>query len=227
MGNAPTGIANSSMEKLAGFELKPWDWQYYAEQLRKKQYAMDEAQAKQYLELNRVLQDGVFYAANKLYGVTFKERHDLPVYNPDVRVFDVIDADGQPRAIWYADYYSRSNKSGGAWMDTFVDQSLLLGLKPVVFNVANFTKPAAGQPALISFTDVTTMFHEFGHALHGMFSNVKYPLLTGTSVPRDFVEFPSQFNEHWALEPEVFAHYAKNYKSGAPMPAPARPFTAS
>ncbi|PYQ49644.1 MAG: dipeptidyl carboxypeptidase II [Acidobacteria bacterium] len=210
----------AAMEKLAGFELKPWDWQYYAEQLRKKQYAMDEAQAKQYFELNRVLQDGVFYAANKLYGLTFKERHDLPVYNPDVRVFDVIDADGQPRAIWYADYYSRSNKSGGAWMDTFVDQSLLLGLKPVVFNVANFTKPAAGQPALISFTDVTTMFHEFGHALHGMFSNVKYPLLTGTSVPRDFVEFPSQFNEHWALEPEVFAHYAKNYKSGAPMPAP-------
>src|SRR5438093_1118981 len=208
------------MQKLAGFKLQPWDWQYYAEQLRKKQYSMDEAQAKQYFELDRVLHDGVFYAANKLYGVTFKERHDLPVYNPDVRVFDVIDADGQPRAIWYADYYSRSNKSGGAWMDTFVDQSLLLGLKPVVFNVANFTKPAAGQPALISFTDVTTMFHEFGHALHGMFSNVKYPLLTGTSVPRDFVEFPSQFNEHWALEPEVFAQYAKNYKSGAPMPAP-------
>src|SRR5438132_3750250 len=208
----------AAMEKLAGFKLKPWDWQYYAEQLRKKQYAMDEAQAKQYFELNRVLQDGVFYAANKLYGLTFKERHDLPVYNPDVRVFDVMDADGKQLALWYADYYSRPNKSGGAWMDTFVDQSALLGLKPVVFNVANFTKPAAGQPALISFVDVTTMFHEFGHALHGMFSNVKYPLLTGTSVPRDFVEFPSQFNEHWALHPSVFAHYAKHYKTGAAMP---------
>ena len=206
------------MQKLAGVKLEPWDWQYYAEQLRKKQYSMDESQANQYFELDRVLQDGVFYAANRLYGLTFKERHDLPVYNPDVRVFDVIDADGKQLAIWYADYYSRPNKSGGAWMDTFVDQSGLLGLKPVVFNVANFTKPAAGQPGLISFTDVTTMFHEFGHALHGMFSNVKYPTLTGTSVPRDFVEFPSQFNEHWALEPEVFAHYAKHYKTGAPMP---------
>ena len=208
----------AQMRKLAGFKLQPWDWQYYAEQLRKKQYSMDEAQAKQYFELNRVLEDGVFYAANKLYGVTFKERHDLPVYNPDVRVFDVFDVDGKQLALWYADYYSRPNKSGGAWMDTFVDQSALLGLKPVVFNVANFTKPAAGQPALISFTDVSTMFHEFGHALHGMFSSVKYPTLTGTSVPRDFVEFPSQFNEHWALDSEVFAHYAKHYKSGAPMP---------
>ena len=205
------------MEKLAGSRLEPWDWQYYAEQLRKKQYAMNEAEAKQYFELNRVLNDGVFYAANKLYGLTFKERHDIPVYNPDVRVFEVFDADGKSFALWYADYFSRPNKSGGAWMDTFVDQSALLGLKPVVFNVANFTKPAAGQPALISFTDVTTMFHEFGHALHGMFSNVKYPTLTGTSVPRDFVEFPSQFNEHWALDAEVFAHYAKHYKTGAAM----------
>jgi peptidyl-dipeptidase Dcp len=209
-----------AMEKLAGFKLAPWDWQYYAEGVRKAQYAMDEAQVKNYFELNRVLHDGIFYAANKLYGITFKERHDLPVYNPDVRVFDVIDADGKPLALWYADYYSRPNKSGGAWMDTFVDQAALLGTKPVVFNVANFTKPAAGQPALISFTDVTTMFHEFGHALHGMFSNVKYPTLTGTSVPRDFVEFPSQFNEHWALEPVVFAHYAKHYKTGALMPKP-------
>jgi len=206
------------MEKLAGSRLEPWDWQYYAEQLRKKQYAMNEAEAKQYFELNRVLNDGVFYAANKLYGLTFKERHDIPVYNPDVRVFEVFDADGKSFALWYADYFSRPNKSGGAWMDTFVDQSALLGLKPVVFNVANFTKPAAGQPALISFTDVTTMFHEFGHALHGMFSNVKYPTLTGTSVPRDFVEFPSQFNEHWALDTEVFAHYAKHYKTAAAMP---------
>ncbi len=207
-----------AMRKLAGFRLEPWDWQYNAEQLRKKQYSMNEAEAKQYFELDRVLNDGVFYAANKLYGVTFKERHDIPVYQPDVRVFEVFNADGTSLALFYADYFSRSNKSGGAWMDTFVDQSALLNQKPVVFNVANFTKPATGQPALLSFTDVTTMFHEFGHALHGMFSNVKWPTLTGTTVPRDFVEFPSQFNEHWALEPAVFAHYAKHYKSGKPMP---------
>ena len=213
----------AAMQKLidkqqGGFQLAPWDWQYYAEQVRKAQYAIDETQVKQFFDLDRVLQDGVFYAANNLYGLTFKERHDIPVYNPDVRAFEVFNPDGSSLALFYADYFSRPNKSGGAWMDTFVDQSSLLGLKPVVFNVANFTKPAAGQPALISFTDVTTMFHEFGHALHGMFSNVKYPTLTGTSVPRDFVEFPSQFNEHWALEPSVFAHYAKNYKTGAPMP---------
>ncbi|HEY8850027.1 MAG TPA: M3 family metallopeptidase [Thermoanaerobaculia bacterium] len=201
-----------------GFQLAPWDWQYYAEQVRKAEYALDETEVKQYFDLDRVLQDGVFYAANNLYGLTFKERHDIPVYNPDVRVFEVFNPDGSSLALFYADYFSRPNKSGGAWMDTFVDQSSLLGLKPVVFNVANFTKPAAGQPALISFGDVTTMFHEFGHALHGMFSNVKYPTLTGTSVPRDFVEFPSQFNEHWALEPSVFAHYAKNYKTGTAMP---------
>jgi peptidyl-dipeptidase Dcp len=224
---ATTGKARdeaAAMQKLidkqrGGFQLAPWDWQYYAEQVRKAEYALDETQVKQYFELNRVLQHGVFYAANNLYGLTFKERHDIPVYNPDVRVFEVFNPDGSSLALFYADYYSRPNKSGGAWMDTFVDQSSLLGLKPVVFNVANFTKPAAGQPALISFTDVTTMFHEFGHALHGMFSNVKYPTLTGTSVPRDFVEFPSQFNEHWALDPTVFAHYATDYKTGAPMPA--------
>ena len=212
-----------TMQKLidkqkGGFQLAPWDWQYYAEQLRKAQYALDEGQVKQYFELDRVRKDGIFYAANRLYGLTFKERHDIPVYNPDVRVFEVFDADGKSLALFYADYFSRPNKSGGAWMDTFVDQSTLIGTKPVVFNVANFTKPAAGQPALISFVDVSTMFHEFGHALHGMFSNVKYPTLTGTSVPRDFVEFPSQFNEHWALEPSVFAHYAKHYKTGAAMP---------
>jgi peptidyl-dipeptidase Dcp len=208
----------AQMQKLAGFKLQPWDWQYYAEQLRKKEYAMNEAEAKQYFELDRVLHDGVFYAANKLYGLTFKERHDIPVYNPDVRVFEVFDADGKSMALFYADYFQRPNKSGGAWMDTFVDQSFLLDQKPVVFNVANFSKPAAGQPALLSFTDVTTMFHEFGHALHGMFSNVKWPTLTGTSVSRDFVEFPSQFNEHWAIEPAVFANYAKHYKTGAAMP---------
>jgi peptidyl-dipeptidase Dcp len=151
--------------------------------------------------------------------LTFKERHDIPVYHPDVRVFEVFDANGLPLALFYADYFKRDNKSGGAWMDQFVDQSGLTRWKPVIYNVANFTKPAPGQPALLTFDDVTTMFHEFGHGLHGMFSNVEYPTLSGTNVPRDFVEFPSQFNEHWALEPTVFANYAKHYQTGAPMPA--------
>ena len=210
----------AAMQKLIGtdFTLQPWDWEYYSEQVRKAQYDLNEEQIKPYLELNRVLHDGLFYAANQLYGITFKERHDIPVYNPDVRVFEVFDTNGKPLALWYADYFSRPNKGGGAWMDTFVDQSKLLGTKPVVFNVANFEKPAPGQPALLTFDDVTTMFHEFGHALHGMFSNVEYPTLTGTNVPRDFVEFPSQFNEHWALEPKVLANYAKHYKTGEPMP---------
>jgi peptidyl-dipeptidase Dcp len=201
------------------FKIAPWDWQFYAEQVRKAQFDLDEAQIKPYFELDNVLKNGVFFAANKLYGLTFKERKDIPVYQPDVRVFEVFDADGKSLALWYADYFKRDSKSGGAWMDSFVDQSGLLGNKPVVFNVCNFTKPQPGQPALISFGDVTTMFHEFGHALHGMLSNVKYPTLAGTNVPRDFVEFPSQFNEHWALEPTVFANYAKHYKTGAPMPA--------
>ena len=202
-----------------GFALEPWDWQFYSAAVKKAKFDLDEEQIKAYFELDRVLQDGVFYAANRLYGITFKERHDLPVYHPDVRVFEVFDADGSPLALWYADYFKRDNKAGGAWMSTFVDQSELLGTKPVAYNVCNFTKPAPGQPALLSRDDVTTMFHEFGHALHGMFSHVKYPLLTGTSVPRDFVEFPSQFNEHWADEPSVFANYAKHYQTGAPMPA--------
>jgi peptidyl-dipeptidase Dcp len=206
-------------KQKGGFKIAPWDWQFYAEQVRKAQYDLDESQIKPYFELDNVLKNGVFFAANKLYGLTFKERKDIPVYQPDVRVFEVFDADGKSLALWYADYFKRDSKSGGAWMDSFVDQSGLLGNKPVVFNVCNFTKPAPGQPALISFSDVTTMFHEFGHALHGMMSNVKYPTLAGTNVPRDFVEFPSQFNEHWALEPSVFANYAKHYKTGAPMPA--------
>lgn len=202
-----------------GFTLQPWDWEFYAEQVRKAKYDLDESQIKPYFELNNVLQNGVFYAATQLYGITFKERHDIPVYNPDVRVFEVFDTDGKPLALWYCDYFKRDNKNGGAWMDSFVQQSKLLGTLPVVFNVANFTKPAPGQPALLSFDDVTTMFHEFGHALHGMFANTEYPSLSGTAVPRDFVEFPSQFNEHWALYPAVFNHYAKNYKTGEPMPA--------
>jgi len=202
-----------------GFALEPWDWQIYAERVRKAEYDLDEAQIKPYFELDRVLNDGIFYSATQLFGITFQERKDIPVYHPDVRVFEVFDANGESMALFYADFFKRDNKSGGAWMDSFVDQSRLLAAKPVVFNVANFTKPAPGQPALLSFDDVNTMFHEFGHALHGMLSNVEYPLLTGTNVPRDFVEFPSQFNEHWALEPSVFAHYAKHHRTGEPMPS--------
>lgn len=202
-----------------GFALEPWDWNFYSEQVRKAKYDLDEAQIKPYFELNSVLENGVFYAAHQLYGISFKRRMDLPVYNSDVQVYEVSDADGKPLALWYCDYFKRDNKNGGAWMDAFVSQSKLRGTQPVIYNVANFAKPMAGEPALISFDDVTTMFHEFGHALHGMFANTVYPSLSGTSVPRDFVEFPSQFNEHWASDPAVFAHYAKHYKTGAPMPS--------
>ncbi len=201
-----------------GFKATASDWDFYAEQVRKAKYDLDEAQIKPYFELDNVLQNGVFFAANQLYGLTFKERKDLPVYHPDVRVFEVTDANGQPLALFYADFYKRDSKSGGAWMDVFVEQDGLTGTKPVVYNVSNFTKPAAGQPALLSWDDVTTMFHEFGHALHGMFSNTKYPSVAGTGVPRDFVEFPSQFNEHWASDPKVFANYAKHYQTKAAMP---------
>ena len=203
----------------AGFKLEPWDWNFYAEQVRKAKYDMDEAQIKPYFELNNVLENGVFYAASQLYGITFKERKDIPVYNPEVRVFEVLDANGQPLALFYGDYFKRDNKRGGAWMSNFMDQSKLLGTLPVVYNVCNFSKPAPGEPALLTFRDVTTMFHEFGHALHGMLADSQYPTLSGTAVPRDFVEFPSQFNEHWASYPAVFSHYAKHYKTGAPMPA--------
>ncbi|MEP6467520.1 MAG: M3 family metallopeptidase [Parafilimonas sp.] len=201
-----------------GFQLQPWDWELYAEQVRKAKYDLDESEIKPYFELNKVLQDGVFYAANQLYGLTFKERHDIPVYQQDVRVFEVFDADGKSLALFYCDYFKRDNKSGGAWMSNMVDQSKLLNTKPVIYNVCNFTKPAPGQPALISFDDVTTMFHEFGHALHGMFGNQQYKSLSGTNVARDFVEFPSQFNEHWALDPIVLHHYAMNYKTGETIP---------
>ncbi|MEO6799687.1 MAG: peptidyl-dipeptidase Dcp [Rhodanobacter sp.] len=203
-----------------GFKLQPWDWNYYAEQVRKAKYDLDESQIKPYFELDNVLKNGVFYAANQLYGLTFKERKDIPVYQPDVRVFEVFDKDGKALALFYTDYFKRDNKGGGAWMDNFVGQSRLMNTKPVIFNVANFTKPAAGQPALLSFDDVITMFHEFGHALHGMFADEEYPTLSGTNTARDFVEFPSQFNEHWASNPKVFANYAKNYKTGQPMPQP-------
>jgi len=201
-----------------GFTLQPWDWDFYAEQVSKAKYDLDEAEVKPYFELNNVLENGVFYAANQLYGVTFKERKDIPVYQAEVRVFEVSDTDGKPLALFYCDYFKRDNKDGGAWMGSFVPESRLLGTLPVVYNVANLPKPAPGEPALISFTDVTTMFHEFGHALNGMFANTEYPSLSGTGTARDFVEFPSQFNEHWALYPSVFAHYARHYKTGAPMP---------
>jgi peptidyl-dipeptidase Dcp len=202
-----------------GFQVQAYDWDFYAEQVRKARYDIDDEQVKPYFELDSVLKNGVFYAATQLYGITFKERHDLPVYQADVRVFEVFDADGKHLALFYCDYFKRDNKNGGAWMSNFVGQSRLLGTSPVVYNVANFAKPAAGEPALISFSDVVTMFHEFGHGLHGMFSDAEYPTLSGTATARDFVEFPSQFNEHWASYPAVFAHYAKHYKTGAPMPA--------
>jgi len=201
-----------------GFSLQPWDWTYYAEQVRKAKYDLDENQTKPYFELNSVLEKGVFYAANQLYGLTFKERHDIPVYQQDVRVFEVYDKDKKPFALFYCDYFKRDNKNGGAWMNNLVGQSTLLGAKPVIYNVCNFSKPAPGTPALISFTDVTTMFHEFGHALHGLFASQKYPTLSGANTARDFVEFPSQFNEHWALDPKVLNNYAIHYKTGDHIP---------
>ena len=201
-----------------GFTVQPWDWEFYSEQVRKARYDIDESQVKPYFELNNVLQNGVFYAANQLYGITFKERHDIPVYADGVRVFEVFNADGTSLALFYCDYFKRDNKNGGAWMNNLVEQSKLLGTKPVVTNVGNFAPPAPGEPALITSDDVRTMFHEFGHALHGMFSNCEYPSLSGTDTARDFVEFPSQFNEHWATYPSIFQHYAKHYKTGEPMP---------
>lgn len=201
-----------------GFTLQPWDWDYYSEQVRKSRFDLNDAALRPYFELNRVLQDGVFYAAHQLYGITFQERHDLPVWNPTVRVFEVFDSNGASLGLFYCDYFKRDNKNGGAWMDVLVGQSSLLGTKPVVYNVANFDPPAPGQPALLTFDNVTTMFHEFGHGLHALFAHERYPSLAGTNVARDFVEFPSQFNEHWALNPAVLAHYAVDYKTGAPMP---------
>jgi peptidyl-dipeptidase Dcp len=201
-----------------GFQLAASDWAIYTEKVRQQRYAFDQNQIKPYFELNRVLVDGVFFAANKVYGLTFKERKDLPVYNPDVRVFDVFDADGKQLAIFLADMYARSNKRGGAWMNAYVSQSKLTGAKPVVANHLNIPKPADGEATLLTYDEVRTAFHEFGHALHGMFSNVKYPRFSGTRVPRDYVEFPSQVNEMWAVWPEVLNNYAKHYQTGAPMP---------
>jgi peptidyl-dipeptidase Dcp len=200
------------------FALKPWDWDLYSEKLRKAKYDLNQDELKPYFEINKVLTDGVFYAANQLYGITFKRRTDIPVYQPDVMVYEVFEGDGRTIGLMYFDYWKRDNKNGGAWMSNFVNQARLLGTKPVIYNVGNFTKPAAGQPALITFDDVTTMFHEFGHALHGLFANQTYPSVSGTNTARDFVEFPSQFNEHWALDPKVLPHYAVNYRTGAVIP---------
>lgn len=224
----PAAVANAKREgadmqaiidqEKGGFPLAPWDWDFYSEKVRKARYAFDESQLKPYFELNHVVTDGVFFAANKLYGLTFKERKDLPVYLPDVRIWEVFDADGKPLALFIGDYYARPSKRGGAWMNQYVQQSGLLGTKPVVANHLNIPKPPAGGPTLLTYDEVRTAFHEFGHALHGMFSNVKYPRFSGTNVPRDFVEYPSQVNEMWATWPEILKNYAKHYKTGAPMP---------
>ncbi len=225
---APPAVANARREaadlqaaiKAEGgdFRLGAADWAHYAEQVRKQRYAFDESQMRPYLEMQRVLEDGVFYAATRLYGITFKRRTDLPVYHPDVQVYEVFNADGSKLGLFLADFYARPSKRGGAWMNNYVDQSQLLGTLPVVVNNLNVPKPPAGQPTLLSFDEVNTMFHEFGHALHGLFSNVTYPMFSGTNVPRDFVEYPSQVNEMWATWPEVLQHYAHHYQTGAPMP---------
>ena len=230
---APAAVANAKREaaKLQAmidkeqaakgeptFKLEPWDWAYYTEKVRQAEYDFDESQLKPYFELDNVQQNGVFYAANQLYGLTFKERHDLPVYQEDVRVFDVFDKDGKQLAIFISDMYARPSKRGGAWMNAYVSQSGLLDTMPVVANHLNIPEPPEGQPTLLTWDEVTTMFHEFGHALHGMFSNVEYPYFAGTSVPRDFVEYPSQVNEMWSDWPSVLANYAKHYQTGAPMP---------
>jgi peptidyl-dipeptidase Dcp len=225
---APPAVANARREAAAmqaivdqekgGFQIAAWDWDFYSEKVRQNRYAFDESQLKPYFELNHVLLDGVFYAASRLYGLTFKERHDLPVYEPTVRVFDVFDADGSQLAIFIADYYARPSKNGGAWMNAYVQQSGLLGTKAVVANHLNIPQPPAGEPTLLTYDEVKTMFHEFGHALHGMFSHVRYPRFAGTQVPRDFVEYPSQVNEMWAVWPEVVKHYARHYQTGAPLP---------
>lgn len=225
---APRALANAKKEAAdlreiineegGDFELQSWDWQYYTEKLRAKRFDFDAAELKPYFELNNVLEKGVFFAANQLYGISFKERTDLPVYHPDVRVWEVTDANGEKLALFYGDFYARPSKRGGAWMNEYVSQSDLLGRKPVVANHQNIPKPPAGEPTLMTWDEVTTMFHEFGHALHGMFSDVTYPSFSGTSVPRDFVEYPSQVNEMWASWPEVLKNYAVHYETGEPMP---------
>lgn len=205
-------------EEGGDFQAAAWDWLYYGEQVRRAKFAIDEAQLKPYFALDRVLEDGVFWTASQLFGIRFVERFDIPLYHPDVRVWEIFDANGEGMALFYGDYFSRDSKSGGAWMDVFVEQSTLRAQRPVIYNVCNYQKPKAGGCALLSWDDVITLFHEFGHALHGLFANQRYASLSGTNTPRDFVEFPSQIYEHWAREPQVFAHYAKHYQTGEAMP---------
>ena len=224
----PAAVANArkegaDMQKMidaekGGFQVAAADWDFYAEKVRRARYAFDESQLRPYFEANRVLVDGVFFAAEKFYGIKFKQRKDLPVYHPDVQVWEVSEADGKPLALFLVDLFARPSKRGGAWMNEYVEQAGLLGTKPVVANHLNVPKPPAGEAALMTYDEVRTLFHEFGHALHGMFSNVRYPRFSGTNVPRDFVEFPSQVNEMWTLWPEVLRNYAKHYKTGAAMP---------
>jgi peptidyl-dipeptidase Dcp len=225
---APKAVAKAKEEAQAiqaqidasgeHFTLQPWDWAFYSEKVRQAKYDLDESTIKPYFELDRVLHDGLFFAMQKLYGITFKARKDLPVYQQDVQAFEVFNEDGSSIGLFYFDPYAREGKGGGAWMDEFVTQSGLLDQKPVVYNVLNIPKPAKGQPTLLTFDEVTTMFHEFGHAAHGLFSKVKYPSLAGTATARDFVEFPSQFNEDWDINPEIIAHYAKHYQTGEAIP---------
>lgn len=205
-------------EEGGDFQAAAWDWLYYGEQVRRAKFAIDEAQLKPYFALDRVLEDGVFWTATQLFGIRFVERFDIPLYHPDVRVWEIFDANGEGMALFYGDYFSRDSKSGGAWMDVFVEQSTLRAQRPVIYNVCNYQKPKAGGCALLSWDDVITLFHEFGHALHGLFANQRYASLSGTNTPRDFVEFPSQIYEHWAREPLVFAHYAKHFQTGEAMP---------
>ena len=200
------------------FELASWDWDFYTEKLRLARYDFDAKELRPYFELNNVLLKGVFFAAEQLYGITFKEQISLPVYQEDVRVFEVYDTTGTTLAIFIADFYARPTKRGGAWMNSYVSQSNLLNTRPIVANHLNITKPSEGEVTLLTFDEVTTMFHEFGHALHGMFSAVEYPYFSGTSVPRDFVEYPSQVNEMWAIWPEVLANYAIHHETGQSMP---------
>ncbi len=224
----PAVVANTQKEaadiqaminKTGGnFTLAPWDWAFYAEKVRQEKFDLNEESIKPYFEFERVLKDGVFFTLEELYGVTFKPRPDLPVYHEDVKAYEMFDADGSSMAIFYADYFAREGKRGGAWMSSFVGQSKLLNDKPVVVNVMNIKKGPEGEPTFVSYDEVTTMFHEMGHGTHGMFSKVKYPSLAGTAVSRDFVEFPSTFEEDWAAHPKVLANYAKHYKTGEVIP---------
>lgn len=205
-------------DEQGGFTVQAWDWAFYAGRVRSAKYALDESQIKPYFALNTVLEDGVFWTATQLFGIRFVERFDIPVYHPDVRVWEIFDHTGEGMALFYGDFFARDSKAGGAWMGNFVEQSYEFAARPVIYNVCNYQKPANGQTALISWDDVITLFHEFGHTLHGLFASQRYATLSGTNTPRDFVEFPSQINEHWASHPQVFAHFARHYQTGEPMP---------